>query len=88
MDQFPPAAFDFLILSLKMQAESQLGLLKMPGVEETEVNLPLARHTIDLLVVLQEKTKGNLTLEEQRLLDNSITELRFRFIQAATPKPE
>jgi hypothetical protein len=42
----------------------------------------LARHSIDLLGVLQEKTKGNLTLEEQRLVENSLTELRFRFIQA------
>jgi hypothetical protein len=41
----------------------------------------LARHNIDLLAVLQLKTKGNLTTEEQRALDNSVTELRFRFVQ-------
>ena len=45
----------------------------------------LARHHIDLLAMLQEKTKGNLTLEEQRALDNSVTELRFRFVQAQGP---
>ena len=38
-------------------------------------------HWIDLLIVLQEKTKGNLTLEESRQLDNMVTELRFRYVQ-------
>jgi hypothetical protein len=53
----------------------------------------MARHSIDLMAVLLEKTKGNLTLDEQRLLENSLTELRFRFVQvsdeaakAAAPK--
>jgi len=41
-----------------------------------------AKHTIDMLGVLEEKTKGNLTLEERRLLENSLTELRFRYVQA------
>jgi len=43
----------------------------------------MARHAIDLLAVLMEKTKGNLILEEQRLLENSLTELRFRFVQVS-----
>jgi hypothetical protein len=76
----PPASFTFLILSLRAQAEMQLGLMAY-GEEKPEPNLPIARHTIDTLAVLQEKTKGNLTIEEQRLLENSITELRFRFVQ-------
>lgn len=67
-----------------MQAQMQLGLLKFhEGDEENEVNLPLARHSIDLLGMLQEKTKGNLTTEEQRLLENGVTELRFRFVQVS-----
>ncbi len=76
----PPASFTFLILSLRAQAEMQLGLMAY-GEEKPEPNLPIARHTIDTMAVLQEKTKGNLTMEEQRLLENSITELRFRFVQ-------
>jgi hypothetical protein len=51
--------------------------------EESEPNLPLARHSIDLLGMLQEKTRGNLTAEEQRLIENGLTELRFRFVQAS-----
>jgi hypothetical protein len=65
-----------------MQAESSLGAAPW-GPEKQEVNLPIARHTIDMLAMLQEKTRNNLTLDEQRLLDNSVTELRFRFIQAS-----
>ena len=52
------------------------------GEEKPPPDFELARHNIDLLAMLQEKTKGNLTIEEQRALDNSVTELRFRFVQA------
>jgi hypothetical protein len=77
----PPATLEFLVLSLRMQAEMNMGLFAM-GEEKPEKNPELARHFIDLLAVLQEKTRGNLTLEEQRLLENTLTELRFRFVQA------
>jgi len=78
----PPANFEFLVWSMRMQAESSLGAAPWGG-EKQEVNLPIARHTIDMLALLQEKTRNNLTVEEQRLLDNTVTELRFRFIQAS-----
>ncbi|HUJ22896.1 MAG TPA: DUF1844 domain-containing protein [Bryobacteraceae bacterium] len=79
----PPASFEFLTLSLRTQAEFQLGLLHLgPEAERPKADLDLARHSIDLLGVLQEKTRGNLSLEEQRLLENSLTELRFRYVQA------
>jgi hypothetical protein len=78
----PPASFEFLTLSLRAQAEVQLGLMHFgPPEEKPEPDLEMARHSIDLLAVLQEKTRGNLTLEEQRTLENSLTELRFRYVQ-------
>ena len=77
----PPASFTFLVVSLRAQAEMQLGLMRFGEEEKAQPDLPLARHTIDLMGVLLEKTKGNLSLEEQRLLENSLTELRFRFVQ-------
>jgi hypothetical protein len=43
----------------------------------------LARHSIDILAMLQQKTQGNLTVEEQRLIENGLTELRFRYVQIA-----
>ncbi len=80
----PAPDFDFLIYSLRLQAELSLGFLPFGASEEEkpEPDFDLARHNIDLLAMLQQKTKGNLSMEEQRALDNSITELRFRFVEA------
>jgi Domain of unknown function (DUF1844) len=84
----PPPTFEFLIFSLKMQAEMRLGLLSAgaPGdnpEDNEEPDLPAARHAIDMLAMLADKTRGNLSLEEQRLIENSLTELRFRFVQVS-----
>jgi hypothetical protein len=78
--RLPPPNFEFLVLSLRMQAEVQMGI--SPFGAEDDADLRLARHTIDLLAMLQDKTRNNLSLEEQRLLDNTVTELRFRYVQA------
>jgi len=51
--------------------------------QKPEPDLLMARHSIDLMAVLLEKTRGNLQLEEQRFLENSLTELRFRFVQVS-----
>ena len=84
----PPPTFEFLVFSLKMQAEMRLGLLSLPGQEAEAPDLRAARHTIDLLAMIQQKTKGNLEIEEQRLIENSLTELRFRFVQASDKAAE
>ena len=65
----------------------QLGLFQFGEASEEPPNLPAARHAIDLLAMIAEKTRGNLALEEQRLIENSLTELRFRFVQVAEQKP-
>ncbi len=67
----PPASLEFLIFSLRAEAEIRM--------EDTSRDL--ARHSIDMLAVLQQKTQGNLTREESSLLDNTLTELRMRFVQ-------
>jgi Domain of unknown function (DUF1844) len=80
----PPATFEFLVRSLVFQAELSLGLMHFGKEKDRpKADLEMSRHHIDLLAVLQHKTRGNLSLEEQRLLENSLTELRFRFVQAA-----
>jgi hypothetical protein len=76
----PTPDFDFLIYSLRLQTEMSLGLL--PFTEAEKPDFELARHNIDLLAMLQVKTQGNLTPEEKLALDNSLAELRFRFVQA------
>jgi len=79
----PPPTFEFLVFSLKTQAEMRLGLLSFdPSADkEEEPDLPSARHAIDMLAMMSEKTRGNLSMEEQRLIENALTELRFRFVQ-------
>ena len=81
--QLPPASFTFIVLSLRAQAELNLGLMQFGDEPKPEPDLPMARHSIDLMSILAEKTRGNLTLEEQRMLENSLTELRFRFVQVS-----
>ena len=91
----PPPTFEFLIFSVKTQAEMRLGVISM-GEKAEDPDLATARHTIDMLAMLAEKTRGNLSFEEQRLMENSLTELRFRYVQVneatlkakATPAPE
>jgi hypothetical protein len=78
----PPPTFEFLVLSLKTQTEMHLGLFSFGENESAEEpDLPSARHAIDMLAMIAEKTRGNLSIEEQRLIENSLTELRFRFVQ-------
>jgi hypothetical protein len=79
----PPPTFEFLVFSLKMQAEMRMGLLKLGEGMDEEPDLPAARHAIDMLGMLAEKTRGNLSVEEQRLIENSLTELQFRFVQVS-----
>ena len=79
----PPVTFEFFTASLKMQTEMHLGLIHFGEPdEEVKPDFRLARHSIELLALMQEKTKGNLTVEEQRFLENTLTELRFRYVQA------
>jgi len=79
----PPATFEFLVISLKAQAEMHLGLFHFGEEKDRpEPDLRAARHSIDLLAMIQDKTRGNLSIEEQRLVENSLTELRFRYLNA------
>lgn len=78
----PPATFEFLVISTKTQIELHLGLFRPDDDENLpKPDLRVARHLIDTLAMLQEKTKNNLVWEEERLLNNVLTELRFRYIQ-------
>jgi hypothetical protein len=84
----PPATLEFLVLSLRTQAEMHLGLLFAGEKDRPEPDFRIARHFIDLLAMLQDKTRGNTTVEEQRLIENTLTELRFRYVQAMQQHPE
>lgn len=77
----PPIDFTTFILSLSASVEVHLGEVPHPADGEAHVELPLARQTIDLLVLLEEKTQGNLTGEEERLLSQILTDLKLRYLK-------
>jgi len=88
----PPASFSLLVTSLITQALVSLGQVPDPVDEKMEVRLDLAKHSIDMLAVLQEKTKGNLTSEEDSMVETALHQMRMLFVavqnQAASPPPE
>ncbi len=78
----PEINFNSLILSLSTSALIQLGEIQDPQSNQPSKNLSLAKQTIDLIGMLKEKTKGNLTPDEERLLDSVLYDLRMRFVRA------
>jgi len=83
--EMPPASFLTLINSLVVQTLYSLGRLGDPESKEAPpVNLDLAKHNIDILGVLEEKTRGNLTDEESRGLSMALHEMRMLYVQSAS----
>ena len=79
--QLPPAGFTDLVNVLAMQALVGLGLVAGPQGERIPPSPELARHFIDLLGLLQEKTKNNLSEEERTILEQVVYDLRMRFVE-------
>ncbi len=79
----PEADFLTLVASLGAQASIHLGLVAHPIAKKVSKDMKQARYVIDLLTVLEKKTKGNLTAEEQNVLSQILTDLRLRFVQAS-----
>ena len=82
----PPASFSLLLTTLGTQAMVALGILPNPITQKTEPDLEQAKHLIDLLGVLQEKTAGNLTSDERRYLDSLLFDLRLQYVEASSKK--
>ena len=79
----PEGNFAALISMLTTQALFALGLLQVKGQEERKPDLELAKYNIDMLQTLEEKTKGNLTKEEEAVLSNTLNELRMGYVRVA-----
>lgn len=77
----PPVDFSTFILSFASTALIQLGAAPHPDSGRTEAAPELARETIDLLGMLREKTRGNLTDEETKLFDALLYDLRMKYVQ-------
>jgi len=80
--QMPAPTFSTFVASLSSSAMVQLGEISEPTSGQKQSNIPMAKHTIDIIALLQEKTKGNLTTEENKLIQNVLTDLRMRYISA------
>ncbi|MHC4424370.1 MAG: DUF1844 domain-containing protein [Planctomycetota bacterium] len=79
----PKGNFAALISMLTTQALFALGVLQIKGQEKKEPDLEMARYNIDILETLEEKTKGNLTKEEETVLVNTLNEVRMAYVKLA-----
>lgn len=80
----PKVCFPTLILSLSSSALVHLGEVPDPETRKPMENIVLAKHTIDILAMLEEKTRGNLNAEETKLLKDMLFELRMKYVQKAS----
>jgi hypothetical protein len=78
----PEVNFSYFLISLSSSALLHLGEIADPQTGQKTKDLPIAKHTIDTIAMLREKTKGNLTDEEQKALDSILTDLRWRYVRA------
>jgi hypothetical protein len=78
----PAIDFHTFVLSLGSSALLHLGELERPGAGAVEKDLPMAKNTIDILAMLQDKTRGNVTPEEAKLLESLLYDLRLRYVEA------
>ncbi len=74
------ARFDVFVSGLVMEALIAMGDMPHPATRKQAANLPQAKYLIDLLGVLEEKTKGNLSIDEGRLLNDALYQLRMRYL--------
>jgi hypothetical protein len=82
-EPLPNVDFATLVLSLSHSALVHLGQADDPNDLESRIDLTLARHSVDLIALLEEKTKGNLTGQEERLIGSVLVDLRARMQELA-----
>ena len=81
--QLPPGDFAALISMLMTQALFAMGFLQIKGQEPREPDLAMAKYNIDMLQTIEEKTKGNLTEQEQKVLSDTLNQLRMAYVKVA-----
>ncbi len=79
----PEVNFNSLVFSLSSSALLHIGEIADPNTGERKKDLALAKHAIDTVAMLKEKTEGNLTEEEAKFIDTILTDLRWRYVKAA-----
>ena len=83
----PEVTFTAFVMSMNTSALFHLGEISDPASGEKQTDLVLAQHTIDTLAILEQKTRGNLTEDEQDLLKHVLYDLKMRYVRAATESP-
>ncbi len=86
VEGLPNIDFSTFVLSLSHSALMHLGEAPNPETGKTEQSPALARQTIDLIGMLEEKTRGNLTGDEERLLEQILYDLRMRYVELTKPR--
>ena len=82
-EPLPKIDFSSFILSLYSSGLVQLGKVEEPSTGKKSINLDLAKHTIDMIAMLEEKTRGNLNQEEENLLKALLSEIRMAYVEAS-----
>lgn len=77
----PKLNFSSFVMMLSLTGMHQLGKIANPVTGKIEVDIHQAQQTIDLLAILEEKTKGNLTSDEENILQTTITDLRLNYVE-------
>ena len=77
----PAINFSTFVASLNASALVNLGIIADPGTGATEKNLPIAKQTIDIMGMLQEKTKGNLTVDEESIVKSILYDLKLMYVK-------
>lgn len=83
----PPPTFLAFLANLELETRLALGEMKHPSTNEARKDLVAAQYLIDTIAMLQEKTKGNRDTREDLAIQNLLTELRFRFVEARKKVP-
>jgi hypothetical protein len=83
-----PASFVNFIMSIASNAASSLGMMEHPVTHKREVDIELGKHWIDVLGMLQKKTRGNLAPQEQEMLEGLLADLRMQYVSLTSSPPK
>ncbi|HZE72713.1 MAG TPA: DUF1844 domain-containing protein [Pyrinomonadaceae bacterium] len=86
-DDRDPASFINFLMSIASNAASALGMIEHPVTQQRDVDLELAKHWIDVLGMLHQKTRGNLNSQEQQILEGLLADLRMQYV-SLTSSPQ
>ncbi|HEV7843570.1 MAG TPA: DUF1844 domain-containing protein [Pyrinomonadaceae bacterium] len=82
-----PASFVNFLMSIASNAAAALGMMEHPATGERGLDLQLGKHWIDVLGMIEQKTRGNLSLQEQRILEGLLSDLRMQFVSLSQAAP-